>query len=474
MRVRLIFEKSTIRRLPNPSVVASVFLFLFLFCTGVVQAQQKSVSGLVKDAVDGSELMGVTVLVKSSGTRVATDINGEFTVRAAVGDTLIFSYIGKRDVVEVVGQRNVIDVTMYDDEAMLDEVTVVAFGTQKKASVVASIETVKVSDLKIPASNLTSALAGRIPGLISYQTSGEPGKDNAEFFIRGVTTFGYKTDPLILIDGFEMSTDDLARMQPDDIESFSVLKDASATVLYGSRAANGIILVTTKSGREGPVKVSVRIDNHIATPTKVPKMVGGVEYMRLYNEARTTRDPLLGPYYNEQKIQSTAQGLDPMIYPDVDWYDQIFKNSTLNTKANINISGGGQVATYFVAGGYEHETGLLRVDGRNNYNNNIDINRFNIRTNVIFKLTQTTTLDTRITGRFERYNGPYTDTDDIFHSIMNSNPVDFPAVYEPDAANEFTNHTLFGNTYVGGGLKSNPYAETVRGYKDRNESNISA
>lgn len=452
-----------------------IFLFLLVHCLAI--AQTKSISGIIRDAVDNSPLAGVTVMIQGTTTGSATDINGEFYIRASVGDTLAVSFIGKKPVTQIVGQRNVFEIILYDDEEMLDEVTVVAFGTQKKQSVVSSIETVKISELKIPASNLTTALAGRIPGLISYQTSGEPGQDNANFFIRGVTTFGYKTDPLILIDGFEMSKNDLARLQPDDIEGFSVLKDASATVLYGSRAANGIILVTTKAGKEGPVKLSIRLDNHIATPTKIPDMVDGVTYMRMYNEARISRDPLLGAYYSEQKIQATAAGENPMIYPDVNWYDEIFRSSALNTKANINIQGGGQVATYYVSGGYEHETGLLKVDSRNNYNNNININRFNIRTNVNFKLTPSTTLETKITGRFERQSGPFeyddiSTTEYLFAAVMNSNPVDFPAVYKPDKTNEFTTHTLFGNTYVDGGMKINPYAELTRGYSDRNESNI--
>ncbi|MDR0393538.1 MAG: TonB-dependent receptor [Tannerella sp.] len=458
-------------------------LLTFLLIGSVGFAQTKTVTGLVKDAVDGSGLPGATIAIKGTTQGTTTDVDGAFSIRASVGDTLSITYIGKIAVTQVVDQRNVIEIILYDDTETLEEVTVVAFGTQKKQSVVASIETVRVSDLKIPSSNLTTAMAGRIPGLISYQTSGEPGRDNAQFFIRGVTTFGYKTDPLILIDGFEMGTDDLARLQVDDIESFSVLKDASATVLYGSRAANGIILITTKKGIEGPVKLSVRVDNHIATPTRIPQLVDGITYMRMYNEAQMTRNPLLGAYYSEQKIQSTATGENPMIYPNVNWYDEIFKSSTMNTKANINVSGGGQVATYYVAGGFEHETGLLKVDPRNNYNSNISINRFNIRTNVNFKLTSTTILETQVHGRFERQTGPWENPEDsnrssatvgIFSDIMNSNPVDFPAVYEPDEANRFTTHTLFGNTYVLGSRKNNPYAEMTRGYTDRNESNITA
>jgi TonB-linked SusC/RagA family outer membrane protein len=453
-------------------------IFIFLYCLAF--AQTKTVSGIVEDE-DGLALPGVSIAVKGTQTGTVTDVNGEYSLSVSVGDTLIFSFIGKTRVEKVVGQGNVINASLYADETELEEVQVVAFGVQKKQSVISSIETVKPGELKQPASNLTSALAGKIPGIISYQTTGEPGADNAQFFIRGVTTFGYKTNPLILIDGFEASSNDLARMEPDNIESFSILKDASATVLYGARGANGIIIVETKEGREGPTKVNVRLETHLATPTKMNRLLDGVDYMRLYNEARVSRNPLLGTYYSEQKIQSTTDGVDPMIYPNVDWYDELFKNSTWNRKANFNVSGGGKVATYFVAGTLDNETGLLKVDSRNNFNNNININRAQLRNNVVFKLTPTSKLDVRLQGRFERYTGPSTpasDNDanaaDIFQMVMNSNPVDFPAVYEPDEAHAFADHILFGNTFVTGSLKQNPYAEMVRGYEDRNESSITA
>lgn len=439
----------------------------------VKQAPQKQVTGVVTGD-DGLPIPGVSILIKGTTQGTVTNTNGEYTLQASKGDTLHFSFVGKNPVDNVVSDRNIINVVMYNDETELDEVQVVAFGVQKKESVLSSIETVKPGELRQPASNLTSALAGKIPGLISYQTTGEPGNDNAQFFVRGVTTFGYKTNPLILIDGFEASPNDLARLEPDNIESFSILKDASATVLYGARGANGIIIVETKSGREGPAKVNVRLETHMATPTQMNKLLDGVDYMRLYNQARVSRNPVLGTFYSEQKIQSTADGVNPMIYPNVDWYQELFKKSTWNKKANFNVSGGGRVATYFVAGTMENETGLLKVADENNFNNNININRVQLRNNVILKLTPTTKLDTRLQGRFERYNGPHSAASDIFNMVMNSNPVDFPAVYEPDEAHKYTDHILFGNTFVAGSLKSNPYAEMVRGYEDRNESSITA
>lgn len=437
------------------------------------QTQQKEVNGVVS-GVDGVPIPGVSIIIKGTTRGTVTNANGEYSITVSAGDTLQFSFVGKNPETKVINDQRIVNVTLYDDETELEEVQVVAFGRQRKESVISSIETVRPGELKQPSSNLTTALAGKIPGIISYQTTGEPGNDNAQFFVRGVTTFGYKTNPLILIDGFEGSSDDLARLEPDNIESFSILKDASATVLYGARGANGIIIVETKSGREGPAKINIRLESHLATPTKMNKLLDGVEYMRLYNEARISRNPLLGAYYSEQKIQSTADGVNPMIYPNIDWYDELFEKSTINKKANFNVSGGGKVATYFVAGSMENETGLLKVDAKNNFNNNININRVQLRNNVIFKITPTTKLDTRLQGRFERYNGPNSSASDIFRMVMNSNPVDFPAVYEPDPAHEYSDHILFGNTFVSGSLKQNPYAEMVRGYEDRNESSITA
>jgi TonB-linked SusC/RagA family outer membrane protein len=440
-----------------------------------VYAQGIRISGSITD--DSNQLLeGVTIMVSGTTQGVLSDEKGEYSLIVPADSAVLkFSYVGYLDQEVKVGKRRIIAITMREEAEEIGEVTIVAFGKQKKESVIASIETVNVASLKQPSANLTAAFAGRIPGLISYQTSGEPGEDNAQFFVRGITTFGVKKDPLILIDGFEATTDDLARMQPDDIESFSILKDASATVLYGARGANGIITITTKSGTEGPVRVNARVDVHVATPTAMLDLLDGVEYMRLYNQARASRHPMLGPYYREQKIQSTEMGINPMIYPNIDWYDALFNKSTVNSKANLNVAGGGKVATYYVAGGFDHETGLLKVDKLNNFNNNIDINRFHIRTNVIFKLSSTTTLDTRIQGRFEKYNGPSSSASGIFASVMDGNPVDFPPVYAPDPAHQYAKHILFGNALLpDNSTKTNPYASMVQGYQTRDENSISA
>jgi TonB-linked SusC/RagA family outer membrane protein len=412
---------------------------------------------------DGAPMPGATVLLQGTTRGALTDPDGAFSISVpSLKDAVLeVSFVGYQTQIIAMEGRKVVAVQMKPQAAEMEEVTITAFGKQKKESVVASIQTLDTRDLHVPSSNVTTALAGRMAGLISYQTSGEPGADNAQFFIRGVTTFGYKTSPLILIDGFEASTNDLARLLVDDIASFSILKDASATVLYGARGANGIVLVTTKEGREGPPKINVRVDVHVATPTDMPEMVDGVTYMRLYNKALTSRNPNVVPYYSEQKIQATMRGENPMIYPNVDWYKMLFNTSTVNKRLNLNVSGGGKIASYYVSGGYENENGLLKVDKLNSFNNNISINRFSLRNTNIISLTKTTMLETRLNGRFERSTGPYVAAGDIFQMVINGNPVDFPAIYDADAAHQYTQHTLFGLTANGG---VNPYAQMVRGY----------
>lgn len=464
------------------AATAVLAVFLLIPFAEMQSAEQPNVSvqstgklsGRIVDS-KGEPLAGAAIMLKNSTRGVLTDNDGYFTIDGLKqGTVLIVNNLGYQDVEYTYTGKDNITIVMQDQSNYLDDVVIVAFGEQKKESLISSITTVKADELKVSSSNLTSGFAGKLPGVISYQTTGEPGADNAQFFVRGVTTFGYNSSPLILVDGFESTSTDLARLQPDDIESFSILKDASAAALYGSRGANGVILVNTKIGREGKAKVNIRFDENMAAPTRMNELVDGVTYMNLYNEAVYTRRGLTGPredFYSNEKILGTMEGKYPMIYPDIDWYDELFKRQTFNTKVNINVSGGGNVAQYYVAGGYDHETGLLKVDNLNNFNNNISINRFHIRSNVLFKLTKTTKLDVRISGRFERYNGPYDSATSVFNSVMNANPVDYPAVWQPDASHQYANHILFGYAE---GAPANPYAKMVRGYESRDETTINA
>jgi len=363
-----------------------------------------------------------------------------------------------------VGDQDRFLITLGKQAEQLEDVTVVAFAKQKKESVIASITTIKPAELKIPSSNLTTSLAGKMSGIISYQRSGEPGQDNAQFFVRGVTTFGYKKDPLILIDGVELTSEDLARMQPDDISSFSIMKDATATSLYGARGANGVIYVTTKEGVEGRARVNLRYETSLSRPTQNIELADPITYMQLHNEAVKTRDPLGLLPYSLEKVEKTIEGSDPVLYPTTDWYNELFKKHTINHRLNFSVNGGGKVARYYLAATMNRDFGVLKVDNKNNFNNNIDLKKYNLRANINLNLTETTQAKFIFNTTFDDYTGPIDGGSEMYRKVMRSNPVYFRPYYEPDSRNEFTKHILFGN--YGEGNYFNPYADMVKGYKD--------
>src|SRR5690554_4692221 len=456
-----LFSMNTVARSSNSSAVD----------VQSVQQNRRPISGVVVDG-NNDPLPGVTVMVPSRQGGVITDVDGAYTIEAATGEELRFQFLGMKTVTIEVGSGTIYNVQLLEDVEMLDEVTVTAFATQKKESVVSSIETISPSELKVPSSNLTTALAGRLAGVISYQRSGEPGADNAQFFVRGVTTFGYASSPLILLDGFEVDANALARVDPDNIASFSVLKDATSAALYGSKGANGVIMVTTKKGQAGAPKISFRAEGRLSTPTKVQKTVDGITYMNLYNQAQFNDNPLLEPYYNAQKIQNTMEGLNEYAYPNINWYDEMFNSNAFNQYYNFNVSGGGSVVRYYLAVSYNKEEGILKNNRLNNFKNNIDIDRFNILANITMDLTPTTVFDINMNSIFENYTGPLDNTDDIFKSVMNSNPVEFPKFYLPDEDHAYVKHTLFGSDATGSMM--NPFAQMVRGYKDGSTGRITS
>ena len=468
------------RRLWIAGVCLAAFSFLsvsVVYAADDIQTIQQQKKGMtIKGKVlgtDGEPIIGASVLVKGSTTGVVTDLDGNYTLaNVSKGAILEFSYVGYVKLTKTVGSETTINAILYEDSQMLEGVEVVAFGTQKKESVIGAISTVKVAELKTPSSNLTNALAGRIAGVISYQRTGEPGVDDASFFVRGVTTFGYKKDPLILIDGIELTSTDLARLQPDDIASFSIMKDATATALYGARGANGVILVKTKEGQKGKARLSLRVENSISTPTQEIELADPVTYMRLHNEAYLTRNPLAPLMYSEEKIDNTVPGAGSVIYPATDWRKELLKDFTMNQRVNLNITGGGDVARYYVAASYSQDNGILEVDKNSNFNNNIKQRVYTLRSNVNINATKTTELIVRLSGVFDDYNGPLYGGSAMYNLIMKSNPVLFPAKYPKDEAHAYTKHTLFGNAENGQYL--NPYAEMVRGYKESGRSNLSA
>ncbi len=447
-----------------------VFVFTLCFYTQILFSQGHLVSGTVVDA-KGIALPGVTILEKDVSNGVVSDLDGNYILTTSSPDAfLVFSYLGFETRTIAIDNKRYLDVILNETAEALEEVQVVAFQKQKKSSVIGSINTIKPAELNQPNSNLTASLAGRIAGVISYQRSGEPGEDNAEFFIRGVTSFGFSNSPLILIDGLEVSTNDLARIEPDNIASFSVMKDATATSLYGARGANGVILVTTKEGTKGRAKVAFRYENKFSAPTQISEFLGGVDYMELYNRALRMRNPSAPLYYSKNKIEATRNNGDSNLYPNLDWYDELFKEYAINRKVNMNINGGGDVAQYFLSVSHTNDQGLLEVDPLNNFNNNIDINRSNLRANVNIDLTNTTEISVKFNSLFERYNGPIDSAKDIFGRVVDANPVNFPKYFTLNNEMNQYNHTLFGNK--GNGGFSNPYADMVRGYKDRFSSTI--
>lgn len=420
----------------------------------------------------GEPLPGANILLVGDTRGVVTDIDGSFVIDVSIGDKLTVSYLGMEDQIINVEDKRDIVIIMKSKTDELEEVTVVAFAKQKKESVIGAITTVKPSNLKVPSSNLTTALAGKIAGVIAYQRSGEPGKDNADFFIRGVTTFGYKKDPLILIDNNEVTTLELSRLQPDDIAAFSIMKDATATALYGSRGANGVILVTTKEGAEGSAKVDIRFESSMSQPTKMVELADPITYMKLHNEAVLTRNPMGVLPYSQQKIDNTIAGTNPYVYPSTDWYNELFKKQTFNYRANFNVSGGGKVARYYIAGSYISDNGVLKVDKKSNFNNNISLNRYMLRANVNINVTKTTEAVVRLSGSFDDYTGPIDGGAELFSKVMRTNPVLFPASYAPDKANMQTKHILFGNAEKG--QYNNPYADMLKGYRDSRTSQMAA
>ncbi|TCS85266.1 TonB-linked SusC/RagA family outer membrane protein [Anseongella ginsenosidimutans] len=330
-----------------------------------------------------------------------------------------------------------------------------------------AVTTITPSELKVPSSNLTTALAGRLAGVVAYQRSGEPGADDADFFIRGVTSFGYKKDPLILIDGIELSSRDLARMQVDDIASFSILKDATATALYGARGANGVILITTKEGVEGKTKISIRMENSVSSPTRNIELADPITYMKMNNEAVQTRNPLAPVPYSRSKIDNTIAGTDPLIYPTNDWYDMLFKDYAMNQRFNLNASGGGKRARYYLAGTFNQDNGVLKVDKQSNFNSNINLKTYQLRSNINIDLTKSTEVGVKLYGTFDDYTGPVAGGEHFYRLAVRSDPVSFPAYFPKDEAHQHVQHLLFGNTQD---ILSNPYAKMVSGYRQYNQS----
>jgi len=493
-------QRLLVLKIPHKLITGACLLVGLMLAFGGVnsafaQDQPKiTITGTVTDTT-GQAIIGANIApANGKGQTTTTDVNGKFVLDVTTGSIIRISYVGfteKR--ITVSGSVRVFKISLIETNAVAGEVVITAYSRKEsREAMVGSVTTVKPGNLKIPASNLTNALAGQVAGVIAYQPSGQPGQDNASFFIRGVTTFGYKRDPLILIDNVELTPSDLARLNVDDIESFSILKDASATALYGARGGNGVILVKTKEGKAGQAQINFRIENSISESAKTLSIADPITYMKLFNEATITRNPLAPRPFSQNQILNTqatidkAPGSNPYVYPAVDWADMLFKKRTNTQRANLSVQGGGGVAKYYVAGSYSNDNGILRTDIRNNNNNNVKFQNYQIRSNVNINITSKTELIVRLSGTFNEYNGPLTNdasfASDLYNVALHTSPVLFPAYYEPDAANQNVKHILFGNSAANGGGGSanntisyqNPYALLLRGHKNFSESRMLA
>lgn len=393
---------------------------------GVEQQQTKrTITGTVVTGDTNEPAVGATVYLRNSTTGTVTDTDGKFSIAIeGLGGVLEFSYIGyKTQEVALVGQSN-INVTLQPDNEVLDEVVVVGYGSQRKESVVGAISTLDVTKLIVPTSNLSTALAGQLSGIVAMSRSGEPGKNSAaDFYIRGVSSFTGNTSPLVLVDGVER---DLDLVDTEDIASFSILKDASASAVYGVRGANGVILITTKKGAVGKPQVNVRTEFGFTQPTKKPKMVNSAQWAELYNEAYSTN------YYSAEDIEMYRSGADPDLYPNVDWFDTMFNNMAANQRVNLNITGGSDIVRYYVAGSFYNESSIYKNAGNiYGYDSSIRYNKFNFRANVDLNLTKSTVINLNLANIYEKSFGPgFGDTDsDIWSYLFMTSPNAFPVEY---------------------------------------------
>ncbi len=405
--------------------------------------KRHEVRGIVKDEV-GVPVIGATVMVKGTTTGVVTDVDGLYTIMVPSDEAVLrVSYVGYVTQEIKVDGRSTIAITLKEDSKMLEDVVVIGYGQQKKSGVVSSVNSVSAKEIKAPTRNLTNNLAGQIAGLIAIQRNGEPGNDNAEFWIRGTSSFAGGTNPLVLVDGAPRNMQDI---EPDEIESFTVLKDAAATAVYGAEGANGVILITSKRGKAEKPRISFRGEFGMATPTRMPELVGAVDHMTMYNEAR--KNDGLPQFYSDELIAHYANHDDPDLYPDTDWFD-LLEDHTFNQRVTLNVRGGSGKARYFVSGAYYHEEGIFKNNSMEDYSCNIGLSRYNLRSNVDIDITNSTLLSVDLSGQYSMKNEPGTSASTIFDKIGITPPHLIPMRYSdgtaalpPDAGANRTNPYL--------------------------------
>lgn len=442
----------------NSLVWKLLFLFLLSGISFGLSAQEVKVSGLVTDA-KGNPVTGVTVSIKNqTNHQTNTSSSGQYSIQASPGDILTFTYIGyQTEERPLKANENIVNIRLTESAADLDEVVVVGYGQQKKTSVVSSISTISAKELAVTGRGLSNSLAGKLPGIIAIQPSGEPGYDDSNFWIRGMSSFAGGTSPLIIIDGIPRSKADMSNIPVEDIESFSVLKDAAATAVFGAEGANGVVIVTTKRGMPQKTMISTDLQHAIRTPLRLPKSLDSYQTLKLYNEATWNEkgNPTSGwlPTYDDNTLEKYRTNIDPDLYPNTDWLD-LLKPNTNVSRYTVNFRGGGDRVRFFTSGAYYTEDGLYKSNTVENYNANLKYERFNLRSNIDMDLTNTTKMSVDLAGYFVKQNAPIATADQLWSIITLSPRYLFPMMYSDGT---FSEHPMYSAGNVGTGERANPY-----------------
>ena len=441
------------------------FLFICMLVLGLstsALAQESIVvTGVVTDT-NKEPMIGVNVSISNiPGLGAITDLNGKYSIKMPPYHKLVFTYIGFEKVEVLVKEQRTVNVTMKEASAReIDEVVITGTGAQKKLTVTGAITNVDVDVLKAnPSGSMANALAGNVPGILAMQTSGKPGSVS-EFWIRGISTFGASNSALVLVDGFERSLDEI---NVEDVESFSVLKDASATAIYGSKGANGVVLITTKHGKAGKINISAKAETFYNMLTQVPDFVDGYTYASMANEAKITRN--LEPLYKADELEIFRLGLDPDLYPNVNWIDELLRKGSWSTRATLSMNGGGNTARYYVSGSYLDQQGMYKVDkALKDYNTNANFRRWNYRMNVDIDITKSTLLKVGVSGSLQKANDSGVGSDAIWTALMGYNAIMVPKLY----SNGYV--PAYGND---NGDRFNPWVQaTMTGYRENWKNNI--
>ncbi|WP_270087973.1 SusC/RagA family TonB-linked outer membrane protein [Sphingobacterium sp. SYP-B4668] len=425
------------------------------------QQEEVIVTGVVTNT-NKEPLLGVNISISNMpGLGTRTDESGKYSLKVLPYQTLVFTYIGYEKKEILLKEQRIINVTMLEaDASVLDEVVITATGPEKKISVTGAITTVDVEQLKSnPSTSIANALAGVVPGIMGMQTSGQPGSVS-EFWIRSISTFGASNAALILVDGFER---DMNEVNVEDIETFTLLKDASTTAIYGSRGANGVVLITTKRGKEGKVNINAKVEGFYDRLTKLPEFVGGYTYASLANEAKAARNQ--EPLYSREELEILRLGLDNDLFPDVNWMDVLLKDGAKSQRSMLSMSGGGKTARYYISGGYHNQEGMYKVDNAlKDYNTNTNFKRYTYRLSVDMDITKSTLLRAGISGSLRKKNDPGVGTGSIWTALMGYNPITAPLMYSDGKIPADGNDN---------GDRFNPWVQgTMTGYNESWNNNI--